>query len=219
MKLKDLYKVETLDTRFGPKDSTPIADAQPSKWNTLEYYVYYVFFLTIPALMFKSVYDVSKPEHPNYLRYEPLLSPGWIPGRKVDNSDLQYKGFRDNIPYMALLLVLHPLLRRTFESFQSKSDMQHANGAKHRDDNVAVQAANFRMENRVRFDLAFAGIFLLALHGISTLKVLLILYLNFQLATKLPRQYVSIATWGFNIGILFAECGSSSTSIADHEYW
>jgi hypothetical protein len=204
MRLKDLYKVETLDTRFGSKDSPPIPGAQPSKWNTPEYYVYYLFFLTIPAMMFKSVYDVSKPEHPNYPRYEPLLSPGWIPGRKVDNSDAQYRGFRDNIPYMALLLVLHPLLRRTFDSFQSKSDMKHANGTKHRDDNVAVQAANSRMENRIKFDLVFAGIFLLALHGISALKVMLILYLNFQIATKLPRQYVPIATWVFNIGVLFA---------------
>lgn len=204
MRLKDLYKVETLDTRFGPKDSAPIPGAQPSKWNTPEYYVYYLFFLTIPAMMFKSVYGVSKPEHPGYTRFEALLSPGWIPGRKVDNSDLQYKGFRDNIPYMALLLILHPLLRKTFESFQSKGDMQHANGSKHRDDNVAARAANARMENRIKFDLFFAAIFLLALNGISAFKVMLILYLNYQLATKLPRQYVSIATWVFNIGVMFA---------------
>ena len=204
MKLKDLYKVETLDTRFGPTDTAPVPGAQPSKWNTPEYYVYYLFFLTIPALMFKSVYDVSKPEHPSYPRYEALLSPGWIPGRKVDNSDLQYRGFRDNIPYMALLLVLHPLLRRAFESLRSKSDMQHANGAKHRDDHLATQVANSRMDNRISFDLVFAAIFLLALHGVSALKVVLILYFNYQLATKLPRQYVPIATWVFNIGVMFA---------------
>ena len=204
MRLKDLYKVETLDTRFEPKDSAPIPGAQPSKWNTPEYYVYYLFFLTVPAMMFKSVYDVSKPEHPSYARYEPLLSPGWIPGRKVDNSDLQYKGFRDNIPYMALLLVLHPLLRKTYESFQSKGDMQHANGTKHRDDDIAAQAANARMERRIKFDLFFAAIFLLALNGISAFKVMLIIYMNYQLATKLPRQYVSIATWVFNISVMFA---------------
>ena len=85
MKVTSLYKVETLDTRFLPKDDKPLPDAQPSKWNTPEYYIYYLFFLTIPPLMFKAVYDVSKPEHPNYPRYEHLLEPGWIPGRKVDN--------------------------------------------------------------------------------------------------------------------------------------
>ena len=204
MRLKDLYKVETLDFRFGPKDSARLPNAQPSKWRTPEYYVYYLFFLTIPVLMFKSVYDVSKPDHPGYSRFEPLLSPGWIPGRKVDNSDTQYRGFRDNVPYMALLLVLHPLLRRTYESFRSKGDLQQANGTKHREDSVTQPAANARVETRIRFDLAFAAVFLLALHGISALKVFLILYVNYQIATRLPKEFVSIATWIFNIGILFA---------------
>ena len=204
MRLRDLYKVETLDTRFGPKDSQPLPNAQPSKWNTWEYYIYYAFFLTIPALMFKSVYDVSQPSHPNYARYEHLLEPGWIPGLKVDNSDQQYRGFRDNIPYMALLLILHPLLRKVYDSFRSGRTLVQANGTKHREDNLAMQAANARMENRITFDLAFAAIFILALHGISALKVLLILYLNYQIATKLLREYVSIATWAFNVGILFA---------------
>lgn len=44
----------------------------------------------------------------------------------------------------------------------------------------------------------------MALHGISAAKVFLILYVNFQLATGLPRQYVPAATWVFNIAILFA---------------
>ena len=76
MRLRDLFKVETLDVRFGSKTSPPgtaVADARPSKWNTPEFYVYYVFFLTIPALMFKSVYDVSQPAHPGYQKFENLL--------------------------------------------------------------------------------------------------------------------------------------------------
>ena len=206
MKLKDLFKVETLDTRFDSKDGgKPLPNAQPSKWNTPEYYIYYLFFLTIPPLMFKSVYDVSKPTHPGYQRYEHLLEPGWIPGRKVDNSDLQYRGFRDNIPYMALLLVLHPLLRKAHERFLSNNgSLEYANGTKDKHDSVASQAAGARLESRIRFDLAFATVFLFALHGISALKVFLILYINYQIATKLPSSYVSIATWAFNISILFA---------------
>lgn len=47
-------------------------------------------------------------------------------------------------------------------------------------------------------------IFLLALHGISAAKVFTILYVNYQVATALPRQYVPAATWIFNIAILFA---------------
>jgi len=110
-----LFHVETLDNRFASKSGEALSTARPSKWKTPEYYIYYACFLTIPFLMFKSVYDVSQPSHPSYSHYAPLLSPGWIPGRKVDNSDAQYRGFRDNIPYMALLLMLHPLLRRAYE--------------------------------------------------------------------------------------------------------
>ena len=110
-----LYKAETLDTRFASKTGQRLPDARPSKWNTPEYYFYYLCFLIIPFFMVKSVYDVSGPWHSSYKHYEGLLEPGWIPGRKVDNSDAQYRGFRDNIPYMALVLVLHPLLRKAYE--------------------------------------------------------------------------------------------------------
>lgn len=112
-----LYKAETLDTRFASKTGQRLPDAQPSKWNTPEYYFYCLCFLIIPALMVKSVYDVSGPWHPSYKRYENLLEPGWIPGRQVDNSDAQYRSFRDNIPYMALVVILHPILRKAYESF------------------------------------------------------------------------------------------------------
>lgn len=150
--------------------------------------------------MFKAVYDVSKSSHPNYKNYDHLLSPGWIPGRKVDNSDSQYAGFRDNIPYMAIVLVLHPILRRVFESTRSGKSIEKSTPS----DNVNSRTADARLESRVQFDLVFALIFITALHGISALKVLTILYLNYQIATALPRQYVAASTWVFNIGILFA---------------
>lgn len=44
----------------------------------------------------------------------------------------------------------------------------------------------------------------MALNGFSSLKVLLILFLNFKIATALPRNAIPLTTWVFNIGILFA---------------
>lgn len=203
--LKDLYKVETLDTRFSSKDGQPLPNAQPSKWNTPEYYIYYLAFLTIPFFMFKSVYDVSLPSHPSYKHYESLLEDGWIPGRKVDNSDAQYAGFRENIPYMAILLILHPLLRRVVDYFRTSANTNHANGELKRETkSTSEREADARMQARLAFDLWFAAVFLLALHGISALKVLAILYINFQIGTALPKQYVAVSTWVFNIAILFA---------------
>lgn len=189
-----LYKAETLDTRFVARTGQKLPDAQPSKWNTPEYYFYYLCFLTIPFFMVKSVYDVSGPWHASYKHYEGLLEPGWIPGRKVDNSDAQYRSFRDNIPYMALVVVLHPLLRRAYEGLKGAPVTKL-------DSSIATEA---RKESRIRFDVGFAAIFLLALHGVSALKVLTILYINYKVATAIPPRYVPAATWVFNITILFA---------------
>jgi len=204
----DLFKVEVLDNRFRPRQPQPLPNAQRSRWNTPEYYLYGLVFLTIPALMFKSVYDISQPTHPEYPRYAPLLSPGWIPGRMVDNSDLQYRGFRSNLLCLALLLVLHPLARRTYEYLQfatnGSSSRANASTVARGKNESTKETANSRLQGRVRFDLVFALIFLAALHGISTIKVLLIVYLNYQIPTRLPKQYAGIATWVFNIGIMFA---------------
>lgn len=64
--------------------------------------------------------------------------------------------------------------------------------------------ADDRLDRRTRFDVAFSMLFLLALHGFSAFKILIILYVNYSLATKLRREYVPWVTWIFNIGILFA---------------
>ena len=210
MKLTHLFRVENLDTRFIPPSSpSPLPHTQPSRWNTYEYYLYYLVFLTIPPLMFKSVYGVSQPAHPNYPNFEHLLEPGWIPGRLVDNSDAQYRGFRGNVVYMGVLLVVHPLLRRVWErvgggGVGGGGPLQPNGSVSKRGGESAGADAEERLMNRTTFDLAFGLIFLLALHGISAFKVLLILYINFQIGTKLSKPYVGVATWVFNIAILFA---------------
>lgn len=104
--LRRLYSLDTLDTRLTTSSTTPIktaisdstrdptagkdaraqeiaSRAQPSKWNTPEFYFYYFVFITVVPMMFKTVIDVSQPDHPAYKNYVDLLSPGWVPGRKV----------------------------------------------------------------------------------------------------------------------------------------
>lgn len=65
-------------------------------------------------------------------------------------------------------------------------------------------AADARLSQRVSFDVLFACIFLTALHGLSTFKILAILYANYSIAMKLPRQYIPVASWVFAVGTLFA---------------
>ncbi len=66
------------------------------------------------------------------------------------------------------------------------------------------EAAEARLNQRASFDYLFGLVFLVALHGVSALKVLLILYANYNIATALPRRTLPAATWVFNIGLLFA---------------
>lgn len=68
---------------------------------------------------------------------------------------------------------------------------------------MSVAFADARMNQRGSFDYGFALIFISALHGFSAVKVVLLLYLNFCIATQLPGKYVPAATWVFNIGTLF----------------
>jgi hypothetical protein len=102
--LRRLYSLDTLDTRLTTSSTTALkttdstrdptagkdaraqeiaSRAQPSKWNTPEFYFYYFVFITVVPMMFKTVIDVSQSNHSAYATYVDLLSPGWIPGRKV----------------------------------------------------------------------------------------------------------------------------------------
>lgn len=145
-----------------------------------------------------------------------------------DNSDEQYAGFRGNLLYLGLLVVVHPLLRKGWEvvrgSFRSRSrsgeGMVHVNGngttsksspnSKTTSDSTTPsfisesESAATHFTSRTSFDLLFGLLFLLALHGISAFKILAILYANYCIATRLPRSTAAPATWIFNVGILFA---------------
>ena len=67
-----------------------------------------------------------------------------------------------------------------------------------------VVEADTRSYQRVTFDMYFALLYIVALHGFSATKVLLILWINYTLAKRLPRAYLPAITWIFNISILIA---------------
>ncbi|KAI1138238.1 MBOAT-domain-containing protein [Hypoxylon sp. FL0543] len=216
---RKIYDLDTLDTRFTISTSTPYktviearndtsaskeraakpnSKAHTSRWNTPEFYLYYLVLILAIPYMFWVAYDASRPTDPKYRKYQYLLTDGWIPGRKIDASDAQYRTFRNNIPYMAALLVFHPLLRRIYNAivYPIKATGQSAR--------PTPEEADQRLNHRASFDFGFALLYLVALHGVSALKILTILYLNYQVATTLPRKYIPVATWVFNIGTLFA---------------
>ncbi len=123
---------------------------------------------------------------------------------------------------MFILLVLHPALRRAYDyacSPQKPSSSPAANSTTADMPRTPLSHADARIDQRVNFDVIFGVLYLIVLHGFSSAKALVILYLNFILATRFPRRYVPAATWVFNIGILFANefCkGYPFAMIADH---
>lgn len=230
-----LYSLDTLDTRLTSSSKTPPAridparplpddapykkgrsgagelakGASPPRWRSREFIYHGLVFLVAVPLMFKTAYDVSKSSHAAYHKFDSLLSPGWIPGRKVDNSDQQYATFRENVPYLFAVMTLHPLLRRIFDTVYNPAPTTPSRPLSNGSDSPSGSAsesilADRRMNQRISFDVGFSVLFLLALHGFSAPKVLLILYINYILATRLRKEYVPVATWIFNIGILFA---------------
>lgn len=79
--LRRIYSLDTLDTRFTSSATTPAnaADTRPPSandaranaiaqkapaplWRTPEFFIYYLFFITLVPLMFKTVIDASKGE-------------------------------------------------------------------------------------------------------------------------------------------------------------
>ncbi|KAF2121727.1 MBOAT, membrane-bound O-acyltransferase family-domain-containing protein [Lophiotrema nucula] len=237
--LRQLYSLETLDTRFivpataPPKEALEEAEldpakpepvqngqngnyqsrgtidgVQPSRWKTPEFYAYCLVIGVAVALMLKAVYDVSKASHPNYPKFARLLDDGWIPGRKVDNVDAQYSSFRQNIPYLFIVVLIHPLLRKLYDGLW-RADT-YTSVPQHRGPGTQLtmglntsSAAEARMDQRISFDVGFAVLFICALHGFSAPKIFLILYINYSIAKKVSRQYMPAVTWIFNVGILF----------------
>ncbi|KAK4195094.1 MBOAT, membrane-bound O-acyltransferase family-domain-containing protein [Triangularia verruculosa] len=211
---RNIYDLDTLDTRFTTPSgvpyrplearsldkrrdsdvSKPANGAEPPKWKTPEFFLYYLVFLVAVPAMFWVAYDVSRPTDPRYHKFERWLSEGWIPGRKFDNSDAQYRTFRRNLPAMAMLLLFHPLLRKVW-NFVTGSKSVKENSA---------EGVEMRFRQRTGFDYVFALVFLVILHGFSAVKVLVILGLNYGVGKSMPRRYIPAATWVFNICTLFA---------------
>lgn len=107
---------------------------------------------------------------------------------------------------MLILLVSHPLLRKLCESVVSIWGRSNGSSIVNKADmeltRVNNAEADVRSNQRITFDVYFAALFISVLHGFSALKVFAILYMNYNLAKRLPRAYLPAATWIFSVGIL-----------------
>ena len=117
---------------------------------------------------------------------------------------------------MVVLLLTHPLLRIAYSYFYPITTTSNPGTAENSTKPNGYLAkpseeaqADARLQQRTTFDVLYGIILLTGLHGVSVLKILLILYINYSIAKGLPRKRIVLATWVFNVGILFANelCG------------
>ncbi|KIM44491.1 hypothetical protein M413DRAFT_17568 [Hebeloma cylindrosporum] len=155
-----------------------------SRWDTLEFRFYYLAaFFAIPAMVWIPI-SLSQASHRNYPFYASRLSQGWINGRLVDNSDAQYRSFRDNLPILfnaaAVYIGVKFLIR-----YLNKDALS----------NLYLIPAN----------VVLSIITVVALHGSSSLKIFAIISLNFVIAKKCRASFLGpLLTWLFNGLVLFS---------------
>ncbi|XAO24989.1 hypothetical protein I312_103798 [Cryptococcus bacillisporus CA1280] len=155
----------------------------PSKWRTLEFRLYIlVFILVVPMLIWVPM-KVSLPSHPNYHKFAHKLSPGWLFGRPVDDSDIQYRSFRSNL----LPLVVLSCAYLVTSSLQAR---------------LAPSPSS-----RARFITLFSTFMITLLHGTSAIKIIVLLALNYHVS-KFPTSPLIRKLWPWliisgNMMILF----------------
>ncbi|CAO1624089.1 unnamed protein product [Sympodiomycopsis kandeliae] len=158
------------------RKSTP-PPTPKARWHTLEFKLYYLVFLFAVPLMIYIPIELSQSTNANYNKYKSHLTQGWIFGRQRDNSDFQYRSFRDYIPHLMGILILYCGISRLFTRSTTK---------------------------RKGFLLGSAIVFVLALHGANTLKLILVLLANYLIAKVFAgRSYLApLLIWSFNITTL-----------------
>lgn len=160
----------------------------PPRWKTPEFIFYYVVALFAIPLMVWVPIHLSSPSHPNYPYYRHKLSSGWMFGREVDNSDTQYRSFRNNILSLSFLVLIFIALKYIY----TRSVLRSA----------SISSDKLYL---LPFFLAFSALYLTGLHGTSIFKILFILTANYWIAkTSKGSRVGPLLTWIFNVLILFA---------------
>lgn len=193
------FALETLDTRLMPpsdqlkRQTVAKRAGSKSKWNSVEFKLYLLVFVIFVPLLYKTAMDATNETNPNYPRYERLLSQGWMFGRKVDNSDQQYRFFRDNFLLLMSLMGLHVVLRRLVTPLLG-------------------------LEKRSHFDFGFGLVFLFAAHGTNSTKILTHILINYAIGRYVKNpKWAYWLTWVYGILSLFIN-DSYRNAILNHGF-
>ncbi|ODQ66332.1 MBOAT-domain-containing protein [Nadsonia fulvescens var. elongata DSM 6958] len=183
LRLRDIFRLEALDTRLEPRPTAIKGPLSPPLWRTREFYIYGVIFLVTVPQMFMGSIRASGASSANYALFSDRLSDGFF-GLKMDNTDPQYATFRGNLLALTGGMIAHTTLRRVF--------------------------TRLGLTRQAVFNNLFALVFLFVLHGLSVFKIFLIVGINYAIAKHEWRsQYKWMpglvgVTWIFNVTMLIA---------------
>lgn len=186
--LREFFSVEALDARIKPQQrknkllssTKTTTTIQKARWNTYEFRFYYLAFIMVIPMMFITAMNASTERNViNYYKFERLLSTGWLFGRKVDNSDAQYRFFRDNFFLLITLILSHVLFKRFILMITHVS--------------------------KLKFDMCFGLFFLFVAHGFNSLRILAHMMVMFSIVhlLKRKRNWAVCLTWLYGISSLF----------------
>lgn len=190
--LLPLVDVEHLDSRLVPVKSDGkskkasggannkvIASAGKSLWGTLEFKLYYLVFLLVVPQMLLAGYRASSAENENYWKYQHMLSNGWILGRKVDNSDAQYRFFRDHFWLLVAIVPVHVIIKK-----------------------YVLRATNV---SKFKFDALLGAVVLFGAHGVNSLRILAHITIMYSIAHlfKKWKKFAVVLTWVYGVSTLF----------------
>ena len=146
----------------------------------VELVIYIVAMLWISWLIVKCTWDISSNDVPG-------LSPGYLfNNRPMDNSDLQYKGFRNNLSSLILLAIAHVCISQ-LTVFITKSN------------NSSTRAIPVKLYT----SLLLSCIVLFIFYGLDTLKILFFNILFYFITKLTQKQYVApIMYWIFSVLLL-----------------
>ncbi|KAJ3302254.1 glycerol transporter, partial [Blyttiomyces sp. JEL0837] len=129
-------------------------------------------------------------DRPEYEKYRPLLSLGWIFNRPMDNSDAQYRAFRGNLGILIPVGVGHVAISQLVTLITSNWS----------------QSQTSPYPPRVIWSLIFSVIFISILNGFSgLLKTVLIASIGYLIGKQTGgSHWYTVLTGGFAIFAMFA---------------